>query len=125
MPTEVEEILVAPVASMISEVGKAVAEAANALTASQIESFKALPKELIEFGAIPAFFHMQDVEVELKLAVQIERPKESGGKGFRLFAAPVSAKTRATTAFAAEGSSALKLRFAPAPPPVALEPPEV
>lgn len=125
MADDIEEILVAPVASMISEVGRAVAEAASALTVAQIEGFRNLPKEMIEFGAIPAFFHMQDVEVELKLTVQIERKAEAGAKGFRLFGAPLNAKTRATAALTAEGSSSLKLRFAPAPPPVALEPPEV
>ncbi|MEM8791904.1 MAG: hypothetical protein AAGE80_09800 [Pseudomonadota bacterium] len=127
MANNVQEVLVAPVASMISEVGESVAEAANSLNAAQIEAFKAVPQELIDAGVIPSFYHMQAVEVELKMTLQIEREEQQTQpaprkRKWRLFSSPISAKTEAVRKTAGTGSSTLKMTFAPGPPPIALAP---
>lgn len=125
MADDIQEILIAPVGSMITEVGESVAEAATALNAAQAEAFKNVPKELIDAGIIPSFYHMQDVEVELKLTLQIERKESSSSsdkRKWRLFGSPQSAKTQAAQKTMASGSSSLKLTFAPGPPPVAIDP---
>ena len=126
MANNIQEILVAPVASMISEVGESVAEAANSLNAAQVEAFKSVPKELVEAGVIPSFYHMQNVEVELKMTLQIEREEQQTTpkrkRKWRLFSSPVSAKTEAVRKTAGTGSSTLKMTFAPGPPPISLTP---
>lgn len=123
MADDIQEILIAPVASMIGEVGQSVAEAATALNVAQAAAYQNLPKELIDAGIVPSFYHMQDVEVELKMTLQIEKETSgSGKKSWRLFGSPLSAKTRAAQKTEATGSSSLKLTFAPGPVPIALDP---
>lgn len=126
MPNNIQEILVTPVASMISEVGESVAEAASSLNTAQIEAYKSVPQELIDAGVIPSFYHMQNVEVELKMTLQIEREEQQTQPGrkrkWRLFSSPVSAKTEAVRKTSGTGSSTLKMTFAPGPPPISLAP---
>ncbi|UAB78705.1 hypothetical protein INR77_02970 [Erythrobacter sp. SCSIO 43205] len=122
MSDKLEEILVSPVSSMVREVGISVAEASIALSKAQAEMIQNRPKELVEAGIMPSFYHMQDVDVELKMTVQIEETKQqSGKKKWALFATPMNAKYKNALKYETEGSSSLKIRFAPGPPPLALE----
>lgn len=120
MAGEIQEILVAPVASMIAEVGGAVAQASVALSQAQVAAYQAVPQPLLDAGVIPSFFHMQAVEVELKLSLQIER-KEEGSAKWRLFGRTENAAALASGRTLTEGSSRLKLTFAPGPAPMPIE----
>lgn len=123
MTGKIEEILVSPVSSMVREVGVSVAEAAISLSKAQAEMVANRPKELVAAGILPSFYHMQDVEVELKLTIQIEEQSGSSGKKkWGLFATPMNARYKNALKYNAEGSSVLKMRFAPGPPPLAFEP---
>ena len=122
MSDKIEEILVSPVSSMVREVGISVADAAIALSKAQADMIQNRPKELVEAGIMPSFYHMQDVDVELKMTVQIEETKKQAGKKkWGLFATPMNAKYKNALKYETEGSSSLKIRFAPGPPPLALE----
>lgn len=120
------EILISPVADMIAETGRAVAEAQTRLGQANLELFKSLPEELRAIGLMPSWFEMNHVEIELKLAVHYEQSgKTSGGKTrSRLFAAPHNAKYQNAFQYSANGSSTLKISFAPSPPPLPLQQPE-
>jgi hypothetical protein len=122
---KVTDILVSPIGRMIAEVGAGVADAQTRLAQAQIDAMRALPDALKELGYMPSLYEMQEVSVELKLAIHLEEEeeRESGGRrGWRLFAAPMNAKYQNSLSYSAEGSSRLTMTFAPAPPPIALQP---
>lgn len=118
------DVLVTPIASMISETGRSIAVASRDLNKAQADMVQNWPVELSKAGVMPTFFHMQDVQVELKLTLQIEEEKESerAPAKFRIFATPLNAKTRVLSRSHAEGSSQLKVTFAPGPVPLAIDP---
>jgi hypothetical protein len=124
MADKVTDILISPIASMIAAVGESVAEAQTALTAAQLEAMRDLPEELRTLGIVPTLYTMQEVSVELKIALHLEEKTGAvgGGRKARLFAAPMNAKYQNTLAYSVEGSSRLTLTFAPSPPPIALQP---
>lgn len=119
MANKIEEVLVTPVASMIREVGNSVAEAAKDLNAAQLELTQNYPDELLKAGMIPTIYHMQTVEAELSMVLHIEEKTTQRSK-FRIFAAPMNAKYKSALNYEAEGSSRLKMTFAPGPPPIEL-----
>lgn len=121
MADRIDEVLIAPVASMISEVGRSVAEASQALSAAQAEMIQKWPEALVKAGVMPTFFHMQDVQVELKMTLQIEEDRTAQSK-FRFFGTPVNAKARVVGRTVSEGTSQLKMTFAPGPVPMAIDP---
>ncbi len=122
MSDRIEEILVSPVSSMVREVGISVADASIALSKAQADMIENRPQELVEAGIMPSFYHMQDVDVELKMTLQIEETKtQAGKKKWGLFATPMNAKYKSALKYETEGSSSLRIRFAPGPPPLALE----
>lgn len=117
----IQEVLTTGIATMIEEVGRGVAAAQENLALSQIASIDAMPQALRDNGYIPTFYQMQDVSVELKLAMHLseERTEEGGRRGrFRL--APVNAEYTARSGYDVRGSSTLSIRFAPSPPPVSM-----
>ncbi|HMO09580.1 MAG TPA: hypothetical protein PKD10_18340 [Paracoccaceae bacterium] len=119
---DVREVLVAPVASMIVEVGRSVAEASTALSLAQVEAYRKVPQPLLDAGMIPVMFHMQDVQVELKMTLEIETTATSGsGRKWGIFARPVNAASEASSRSLTTGASTLKLTFAPGPAPLAVE----
>lgn len=119
---DVREVLVAPVASMIVEVGRSVAEASVALTLAQVKAYETIPEPLLAAGVIPSMFHMQDVQVELKMTLEIESTATaSNGRKWAIFARPVNAGSEATTRTVTTGASVLKMTFAPGPAPLAIE----
>ena len=124
MADKVTDILISPIASMIAAVGESVAEAQTALTVAQIEAMRALPEDLRTLGIVPTLYTMQEVSVELKIALHLEEKTGAVGaaRKAQLFAAPMNAKYQNTLSYSVEGSSRLTLTFAPSPPPIALQP---
>lgn len=120
-------ILVAPIASMIEQIGASVAEASVQLNTQQLEALEQYPPQLREMGLMPTIFHMQEVEVELKLALHMtpgsgEPVKDDRGilrRGwdFIIGATPVNADYQNGPEFDVSGASSLRMRFAPGPPP--------
>ena len=119
-----EETLIAPLSQMIASVGDSIVQASTQLEQTQLDHFRNYPEELKQAGVMPAFYHMQAVEVELKLALHItgsgETTKTEYGESGWIRAAPVNAEYTETRNFDVNGSSRLTMTFAPAPPPPGL-----
>lgn len=117
--------LVAPISAMIEQVGASVASASVELNRQQLAALRDYPPELIEVGLTPTIFHMQSVEVELKLALHLQPAKEAkddrgiGRKAwdFIIGATPVNANYQNGQEFDVSGASSLRMHFAPGPPP--------
>ncbi len=114
---EVNEILITPVATLIRELSRSVAEAQLQLDAAALASQQALPAELRDLGYEPTWYQIPEAHVELKMAVHYERSQASGP--VRVWATPFNAKYRNALNYTADGSSTLTLRIVPVPPHVA------
>lgn len=129
------DVLVAPIGDLVrqvcSAIGAAQVELDNASLRTQRELATTHP-DLAAAGYQVTWYTMPEVAVELKLAVHYEEtnsPSGSSGssgspgpaktKG-RLLAAPFNAKYQNAFQYKADGSSSLKLRVIPIPPPAAL-----
>ena len=110
----VNEILITPVATIIRELSKSVADAQLQLDAAALASQNALPAELHELGYEPTWYQIPEAQIELKMAVHYEQ--SSGSGPVRVWATPFNAKYRNTLSYTADGSSTLTLRIVPVPP---------
>jgi hypothetical protein len=112
------EILVTPVESMIVKVAQGVASAQRSLDQAFYDGLVNPDKNdpLTKFGYQPSFYQMSEIEVELKVATHIEEKKS--GEGARMFLAPFNAKYKNSYTFTADGSSTLKIKIVPVPPPI-------
>jgi hypothetical protein len=98
------------------------------ISRAQLAAIRSYPVELSEAGLMPTIFHMQAVEVELKLALHLNTsapPRDERGaikRGWDAFwGTPVNAEYTNGRQFEASGASTLRMRFAPGPPPDAPE----
>lgn len=124
MDVDFQEILIAPLEDIIKKVAASIAEAQLKLDDAAIETAKNLKKlypELAKVGYIPTWYHMQEVDVELKTVVHYEE-EDTTGK-YKPFFGMFNAKYLTHYSFRAEGSSTLKFKIVPTPPPVALTAP--
>lgn len=116
-----EDVLVAPIGSMIRQVGESVAEAQRSLAEAYLSLHASRSQALIDIGFTPSWYELSQIEVELKLAIHVEQEHKPGKKpGLKLFAASHNAQYQNAFNFKADGASTVKLRLTPAPPPVAL-----
>lgn len=115
------EILIVPLAQMIMKIGEGVAEAQRALDTSALERQNSLQNNypaLSEIGYNVTWYHMPEVQVELKMAVHYEKIEKDNTKGTGLFMTPFNAKYQKSLSYTAEGTSTIKLRIVPVPPPI-------
>ncbi|MFO0826980.1 MAG: hypothetical protein U0572_02435 [Phycisphaerales bacterium] len=123
----VNDILVAPMDGLIRQVCSAVGAAQLALDSAALASQAALAADhptLAAAGYQVTWYHMPEVSVELKLAVHVEDspPAQAThpGKRPRLLATPFNAKYQNAFQYKADGSSVLRFRVVPIPPPVSV-----
>lgn len=115
-----QEILIAPLEDIIKKIAVSIAEAQLKLDEAAIETTEKLRErfpKLAEAGYTPTWYHMPEVNVELKMVVHYE--EDTKGK-YRPFFGMFNAKYLAHYNFKAEGSSTLKFKITPIPPPVSL-----
>lgn len=122
---EIDKILLTPISDMISTIGDSIVEAATSMNRHQVAAMQDYPNELIELGILPTFFHMQEVEVELKMALHVLETtegttEERKKKGW--FSTPINSTYTNAAQFETSGSSSVRMTFAPSPPPPAMEP---
>ncbi|MBE0516489.1 MAG: hypothetical protein IBX41_03725 [Methanophagales archaeon] len=126
MPEEVnfEEILIAPLEAIVRKIAVSVAEAQRRLDEAALETQKSLKDkypELAKVGYIPTWYHMPEINVELKMVMHYEERKEVTEKEkYRALWAPFNAKYKTHFTFEAEGTSNLKLKVVSTPPPIAI-----
>lgn len=128
MPKEINytEVLISPLSTIISEVGKSIAEAQHVLDTHSLDLQKSLNtglvnKELTELNYQATWYQIPEVLIEIKMAVYYEESetKEERKKG--LFFTPFNAKYQNNFNYKSEGSSSIKMKIVPVPQPFQLE----
>ncbi|MDP5086467.1 MAG: hypothetical protein NWQ23_13685 [Yoonia sp.] len=99
---------------MVAGIGKSVAQAAEQLNLEQLNALKTYPQELREMGIPPVFYHMQDVDVELKVVMEMSSTTEEGQRG-RIAAYFFGPKLTQTDTIETSSASTMRMRFAPGP----------
>ncbi len=112
---EFSEVLLVTPAHMIRQMGQAVAEAQQAMDMASIKGQESVPEDLKKFGYQVSWYQMSEVNLELKLAVHYE---EKGNKA-EVLISPFNAKYKNLFTYQAEGTSTLKVKIVPVPPPPA------
>src|SRR6266404_5859281 len=121
MPDEtidLSEILVSPVAEMISKLGEAVGVAQASLDQASLNAQETLNSDhpdLAKLGYQVSWYQMPEVSIEMKMAIHYERKSEED-KSPRIFLAPYNAKYKNAFTYAVDGASTLRLRIVPVPP---------
>lgn len=121
MATDVNmnEVLIAPLGNLVREMGKSVAVAQQELDAAALAAQQQIATkypELATLGYQATWYQIPEAEVEMRMALHFEKP--AGNKPARVFAAPFNVKYRNVLDFSAEGSSSLRFRIVPVPPPI-------
>lgn len=119
-PIDFSEILIVPLSQMIQKIAQGVAEAQRALDTSAMETQNTLQENypaLAQIGYQTTWYQIPEVVVELKVAVHYERTGKENTKRVGLFLSPFNAKYKNSFTYTAEGTSTLKLRIVPVPPP--------
>lgn len=115
------EILLASLPEMIQRLVQGVAEAQSQLDAAAIHTQETLQQKFPELAGIgyrATWYQIPEVIVELKVAVHYEATGEEETKKRGFFLSPFNAKYKSAFTYGAEGSSTLKLKIVPVPPPV-------
>jgi hypothetical protein len=81
---------------------------------------------LVAMGFLPAFYAVQEAEIEVKMAISMSKQTEKAGSasvkgGWGPVAAQVNASYSSRYAYSQEGASRLTIKLAPADPPVILQ----
>jgi len=135
MATEIHELLVVPFDVLLSETARAVAEAQavldetsmrvqeqlDILTAQAIADSGDDPSGLARFQVDATWYHIPDVEIEMKMAVSMELKQETRTDGRNVFtprlrSIPFNSKVKNLTNLDAEGTSRVTARIVSVPP---------
>ncbi|GEM_PF-1731470 len=114
-------VLLSSPAYMIREMCSAIADSQRALDAAALETQKTLREkypELAEIGYQVTWYQIPEVTMEIKVAVHFEETSDNETK---FFVSPFNARYQSQFKFAGDGSSNIKLRLVPIPPPVGAE----
>ena len=112
-------VLVSPLARLVRELAAGVAQAQRELDQAAIDTQKNLARdhpELEQIGYQVTWYHMPEVEVEMKVAVHYESEEQAPSRGARVLLAPFNAKYSRSYNYVAEGASKLRFRIVPIPP---------
>lgn len=139
-----QELLNVPFGDMVQKLALAVAEGQTQLDRHSTEVAKYMadqkialpdlsnpggaPKEfsLVSMGFLPAFYAVQEAEIEVKMAISMTKQTEKAGSasvkgGWGPVAAQVNASYSSRYAYSQEGASRLSIKLAPADPPILLQ----
>ena len=138
-----QELLNVPFAEMTQKLAFAIAEGQTKLdhNSTKVADFMArtkinLPKldgsdgteefPLISMGFFPGFYQFQTAEIEVAMAITMAKSREVGVSasvrgGWGPVSASVNASYKSKYNYSQEGSSRLKVKLSPAPPPTILE----
>ena len=144
MPNNVgQELLNVPFAEMVTKLALAVAEGQTALDlnstqvarvmANQTISLPSIedPSKTVEFplialGFFPGYYQFQEAIIEVKMAITMATTNQSqvgasASGGWGPFSASVNASYSQKYEYKVEGSSLLRVKLAPVPPPALLQ----
>lgn len=121
---KIEEVLVSPLSTILSEMGKSIAQTQKALDRNSIDTQIELSTDesLKEFDVEATWYHIPEVDIELKMALTMkyeeERDSKNRVRGYKrvLNAAPLNASYNSLNSYDVKGSSVLKARVISVPP---------
>lgn len=116
-------VLAVPIADFASSVARGVANAQRELDQASYDLWKQLEtdpllKPLLEIGYQPTWYVIPEAEAEIKLFFHFE--SETASTPGRLLVLPFNATIRSKTSLREEGTSQLRLKIVPLPPPQGL-----
>lgn len=138
-----QELLNTPFAEMTEKLAFAIAEGQTKLDLNSTKVAKFMAEQKIELpqigdstktneyallamGFYPTFYQFQEAEIEVRMAITMAKSREFGldvgaKAGWGPFSASVNASYKSKYNYSQEGSSVLRVKLAPAPPPTILE----
>ena len=129
IPTKIEEVLIRPLADVLGRIGEGVAAAQRAMDLNSIATQTLIENDpvLHEFGLEATWYHMPEVELELKMALTLHREdvvrnQRVVRRKHRMYAAPLNASYRNTFDADVSGASLIKAKIASVPPPTRITP---
>ena len=120
---QIEEVLITPLSRLLGEVGCSVAETQRALDRNSIQSQLEIEEDenLKDYGIQATWYHIPEVDLELKLSLSIKLETEVDSKnkvrGYKpvLNAAPLNASYNSLYNYNVEGSSSIKAKIVSIP----------
>ncbi len=120
----ISEVLVNPLSSIITEVGKSISETQQAMDRNSIDTQLAIDNDeiLSQYDIQATWHHIPEVELELKMALTMKYKEEKDSKGvvrgyrFKLHAAPLNASYKNYHEYDVKGASTVKAKFVSIPP---------
>jgi hypothetical protein len=118
------EALSAPLGSLISAVGRGVAQAQQELDEATLERLRALyaadegfAAELQRIGYRPTWYHIPEAEAEIAVALSITAEEQGQGRTrLKMYGAPMDASYTNRFSYSLSAQSRLKFRVVPVPP---------
>ncbi|WP_271951870.1 hypothetical protein [Ruegeria faecimaris] len=111
---DLDKIFGTTLTDMVADIGRSVAQAAEQLSIDQLKALKNYPQELRDLGIPPVFYHMQDVDVELKVVMEMSSSTEEGQRS-RIGTFIFGPKLTQTDTLDSKSASTMRMRFAPGP----------
>lgn len=120
---EIEEILITPLSRFLGEVGRAVAETQLALDRNSIKTQIEIDEEkaLSEYDIQAAWYHIPEVDLELKMSLTVKLEEERDSKNrIRSYkpvlnASPLNASYNSLYSYDVQGSSCIKAKIVSIP----------
>ncbi len=118
-----EETLAKPIESVLFHLGRGIAQAQMELDRNSIATQILINNnpELRDMGLEATWYQIPEVLLELKLSVHIVEEVKNSIKRKRIFIAPLNATYKNTLNYEVKGSSSIKLKIVPVPPPAGVE----
>ena len=118
------KFLATSVAEFASQVATGIAHAQSALDEAAFALWKKVEsdpelKELKEIGYQPTWYSIPIAEAEIRLTFYYES-EGSAAASRRMYVLPFNAKTQNSSKLREEGTSQLKMKVVPTPPPISL-----
>lgn len=142
MPNVGQELLNVPFAEMVQKLALGIAEGQTKLDQNSAEVAKLLSSTIIQLpqiddpskaedfslmalGFFPGFYQFTEAIIEVKMAISFQQSRETNASvsakgGWGPVSASVNASYSSKYSYSVEGSSLLRVKMAPAPPPAVL-----
>lgn len=115
--------MVKPLSDVLVQVGKAVAETQNALDRNSADTQIFIENDAILslYDMRATWYHMPEVNLELKMSLSMHEETKGGITIPQIFGAPIDASYVTNFDYDVAGSSEIKVKIVPIPPPSMLE----
>ena len=124
MMTQIDDVLIDPLERVLVQIGQGVASAQRALDLNSVATQMLLTSDpvLSELGLTATWYHMPEVEAELKLAFSLRREdkvvnNQLVARKFRMYAAPYNAAYQNSFGSQVSGTSQIKFKIVSIPAP--------